>query len=113
MPESVSMGLHVTSSQQNKALAVELTIKIKAHEVMWDWTLLADLFLGPITLTETLGNRWRHARHELGFHNFSDTTLVSDESKQRTGCAERSICILNIEDPAACSSSRGLLESQL
>ena len=68
-----------TSSRQNVAVGLERSILVKALDLMWDWTIFVNPFLDPIALTEEVRRCWRDARSELGFPNFGDASLPSNE----------------------------------
>ena len=68
-----------TSSMRNVAVGLERSILVKAHDLMWDWTIFVNPFLDPITLTEEVRRCWRDARGELGFPDFGDASLLSIE----------------------------------
>ena len=73
-----------TSSRRNVAVGLECSIQVKAHDLMWDWTIFMNLFPDPITLTEEVGRCYSDARSELGFPDFADTTLPSIEQVRYT-----------------------------
>ena len=64
-----------TRSGWNVAVGLELSILVKARELMWDWTILVNPFLNPITATEEVRTCWSDARSELGSPDFADATL--------------------------------------
>jgi len=73
-----------TSSRRKVAVGLERSILVKAHDLMWDWTIFVNPFLDPITLTEEVHRCWRAARSELGFPDFGDATLPSIEQVRYT-----------------------------
>ena len=59
------------------AVGLERSIRIKARNLMQDWTIWVNSFPYLITLTEEVRRCWRDARTELGFPDFGDATLPS------------------------------------
>ena len=69
----------LTSSRRSVAIGLEHSILVKAHDLMWDWTIFVNPFPDPLTLTEEVRRCWRDAWSELGFPDFGDATLPSIE----------------------------------
>ena len=61
------------------AVGLERSILVKAHDLMWDWTIFVNSFPDPITLMEEVRRCWRDARGKLGFPDFGDASLPSIE----------------------------------
>lgn len=78
-PELDSGGGERTSSRRNIAVGLERSILAKACSLMWDWTIFVNPFPDPITLTEEVRRCWNDARNELGFPNFADATIPSND----------------------------------
>jgi len=61
------------------AIGLKRSIVLKARDLMWEWTIFVNLFPDAITLTEVVRRCWKDARRELGFANFADATLASND----------------------------------
>jgi len=79
MPEFDSVGEQHTSSRRNMATGLECSIVLKAHDLMWEWTIFANQFPDAITLTEVVRRCWKNALRELGIPNFADATPASND----------------------------------
>jgi len=60
------------------ATGLERTIWARSRDLMWDWTIFVNPFPDPITLTEEVRICWSDARTKLGFRNFADAALPSN-----------------------------------
>ena len=72
-------------SRQNNAVGIELTIKNKARELMWDWPLFVNSFPDPITLTQKVYQCSSDVRRLLGLPNFPDTASHSSDQVSPLG----------------------------
>jgi len=61
------------------APGLELSIVLKARDLMWKWTIFVNPFPDAITPTEAVRMCWKDARRELGFPNFADATPASND----------------------------------
>jgi len=61
------------------ATGLELSIVLKARDLIWEWTIFVNPFPDAITLTEAVCTCWKDAGRELGFPNFADTTPASND----------------------------------
>ena len=66
------------SSRQNMTTGLERTIVAKARDMMWDWGILVNPFLNPITRTKQVRTCWSNALSELRFPDFADATALSN-----------------------------------
>ena len=78
-PELDSVGQQHTSSRRNMATGLERSIVLKAHDLMWEWTIFVNPFPDAIALNEAVRRCWKDARRELGFPNFADATPASSD----------------------------------
>jgi len=60
-------------------VGLERSIVLKARDLTWDWMMFINPFPDVITLNEAVGRCWKDARRELGFANFTNTTLASSD----------------------------------
>jgi len=58
---------------------LERTILARSRDLMWDWTIFVNPFLIPITLAEEVRTCWSDARTKLGFPDFANATLPSND----------------------------------
>jgi len=61
------------------ATGLERTILATSRDLMWDCTIFINPFRDGITLTEEVRPCWSDARTKLGFPDFADTTLPSND----------------------------------
>jgi len=67
------------SSRRNIATGLVRTSLARSHDLMWDWTIFINPFPDPITLTEEVRTCWSDAQTKLGFPDFGDATLPSND----------------------------------
>jgi len=79
MLELDSGGEQQASSRRNMATGLERSILARGRDLMWDWTIFVNPFRDPITLTEEIRTCSREARNQLGFPDFADSTLASND----------------------------------
>jgi len=78
-PELESGGGEQPSSRRTMAIGLERSILAKAYSLMWDWTIFVNPLPDSITLTKEVRRCWNDVWRELGFPNFADTTLHSND----------------------------------
>jgi len=78
-PGLESGGREWPTSRPYLTMELERSIPAKACSLIWDWRILVNPFPDPITLTEEVSRCWNDARRQLGFRNFADATLHSDD----------------------------------
>jgi len=61
------------------AAGLERTILARSRDLMWDWTIFVNAFPEPITLTEEVRTSWSDARTKIGFPDFADASLHSND----------------------------------
>ena len=61
------------------ATGLERSSEARARDLMWDWTIFVNPFPDPITLTEEVCTCWHEAQTQLGFPDFADATLASND----------------------------------
>jgi len=61
MPEMQGTGRQQASSGRNMAIGLERSIVLKAHDLMWDWTMFVNPFPDVITLNKAVGRCWKDA----------------------------------------------------
>ena len=61
------------------ATGLERTILARSHDLMWHWTILVNPFPDTITLSVEVRTCLRNARTKLGFPDFADPTLPSND----------------------------------
>jgi len=79
MPELNSVDEQHPSSRRDITTGLERSILLKAHDLMWEWTIFVNQFPDAITLTKGVYRCWKDAERELGFPNFSHATLASND----------------------------------
>jgi len=72
-------GGRQASSRRNIATGLVRTSLARSHDLMWDWTIFINPFPDPITLTEEVRTCWSDAQTKLGFPDFGDATLPSND----------------------------------
>jgi len=67
------------SSRRNMPTGLVHTSLDRSRHLMWDWTIFINPFPDPITLTEEVRTCSSDARTKLGFPDFGDATLPSND----------------------------------
>jgi len=79
MLELDSGGGHQASSRRNMATGLECSMLARARDLMWDWMIVVNPFLNPITLTEEDRTCWSDTRTQLWFPEFADASPPSTD----------------------------------
>jgi len=79
MLELDSGGGQQASSRQYRATRLECSIRARARDLIWDWTIFVNPVRDPITLTKEVHTCWSQARTQLGFPNLGAATSASND----------------------------------